>query len=84
MLESNLMLGRRRDYIAPMIHGDLSSHVTTPVDALLEAFVALCAKDDNHADPALLLNHCLKAVLPFCNPNAKTPGSMKLRDHLEE
>jgi hypothetical protein len=39
------MLGIGTD-IAPMIHGDLADHATIPANALLAAFVVLCAAED--------------------------------------
>ena len=54
------------DDVSPKILVDIQKHATCTVDALLKALLSLCSSED--IPPAILLNQCVNAVLPICNP----------------
>jgi hypothetical protein len=70
--------------VSPSILADIQDHATCTVKTLLDGLLSLCLPEEYKSNaPADLLDQCLNAVLPICNPQdhqIKTKGKQKRSD----
>ncbi len=71
------------DDVSPSILADIQNHNTCTVETLLNGLLSLCLPEDHkHNPPVGLLDECIEAVLPICNPqdNRKQTKRKNLAD----
>jgi hypothetical protein len=57
------------DDVCSSILADIRNHATCTVETLLNGLLLLCLPEEHkHNPPADLLDQCINAVLPICNP----------------
>jgi len=87
------------DDVSSSIKADIRDHATCAVKTFLDGLLSLCLLEEHeHNPPVDLLERCINAVLPICNPHCRPietkrgqkradeeapAGSLELRKHLK-